>query len=247
MDAERWGTSGCLDGAVGHTQRMQPYTPTAVAEALLSQLDGAAVRRGRASLAIPGGRSPGPVLTALARLCPSGLRSRLDLFWLDERAVPPGHPERNDAATLAAWTRGGPLPGRVYPMAAEADDLEAAAVAYAATLPSRLDACLIGVGEDGHVASLFPRHPALGDPAAVLVVSDSPKPPPRRLSIGLGPIVQAGFRAVLCLGTAKAAVWQAVQTGPDRACPASLLPRADTAWYLDDAAVAGLAGGSPRP
>ena len=82
---------------------MLPYTPDTVAEALFQVLDQAAAARGRATLAIPGGRSPGPVLGALARMCTPFLRERLHLLWADERAVPPGHADRNDLPTLAAW------------------------------------------------------------------------------------------------------------------------------------------------
>src|SRR5437868_1951336 len=113
---------------------MLPYSPTAVAEALLAVLDQAAVARGRCTLAIPGGRSPGPVLTALSGMLEPFVRDRLRLLWLDERAVPRGHPDRNDAPTLAAWERGGPLPAQVHPMPAEDDDLERAAAAYARVL-----------------------------------------------------------------------------------------------------------------
>ena len=67
---------------------MLPYSPASLAEALLALLDDAAARRGRATLAIPGGRSPGPVLTHLARICDPFVRDRLSLLWLDERAVP---------------------------------------------------------------------------------------------------------------------------------------------------------------
>lgn len=220
---------------------MQPYSPDIVADAILAALDEAAAARGRASLAIPGGRSPGPVLTALSRLCTPFVRERLDLLWLDERAVPPGHPERNDAPTLAAWSAGGALPARVHPMPAHAADLHAAAESYArvlraATVDGRIDACLVGVGEDGHVASLFPSHPGLSELSDCFAVADAPKPPPRRLTLSLPAVCRARTRAVLCLGAAKGWTLRAWRGGPDPACPASLLPRAGTAWFLDDAA-----------
>src|SRR5262245_54030730 len=135
---------------------MLPYQPDTVAEALATLLDAAAAANGRATLAIPGGRSPGPVLTALAKLVDGFLRPRLHLLWLDERAVPPGHADRNDAPTLAAWKAGGELPGHVHPMPAERDDLHAAAADYTRTLHEAtggagLDVCLVGMGEDGHI------------------------------------------------------------------------------------------------
>ncbi len=224
-----------------------PYAPATVAEALCALLDAAAAARGRATLAIPGGRSPGPVLTHLARILDPFVRDRLTLLWLDERAVPPGHPERNEASTLAAWDAGGARPARVLAMPAEARDLEAAAETYArelheATGDGVLDACLIGLGEDGHFASLFPRHPGLAELSDCFVVSDSPKPPARRLTLGLPVVVRARARVVLCLGAAKGWALAAWRRGPDPACPASLLPRAGTLWYLDDAAATAALG-----
>ena len=87
---------------------MLPYLPPTVAEAIAALLDQAAAERGRCTLAIPGGRSPGPVLTALAGILTPFVRERLHLLWLDERAVPLGHADRNDAPTLAAWREGEP-------------------------------------------------------------------------------------------------------------------------------------------
>jgi 6-phosphogluconolactonase len=222
---------------------MPPYHPATVAEALLAVLDAAALARGQASLAIPGGRSPGAVLREMARLCDPFLRQRLHLLWLDERALPCRHPERNDAAGLAAWTEGGPLPAHVHPMPAEVEDLDEAAQRYAATLHAAtaggaLDACLIGMGEDGHLASLFPHHPGLRELSPVFAVEDSPKPPPRRLTLGLGVIAHAQVLAVLVLGADKGRIAARARCGPDPALPVSLLPQDRTLWYCDDAAAA---------
>ncbi len=237
---------GCQAGLHGNLPPMLPYLPSTVAEALYTVLDQAAATRGRATLAIPGGRSPGPVLTALAGLCTTYLRERLHLLWLDERAVPVGHAERNDGPTLAAWQAGGPLPTHVYPMAAERDDLEAAAAEYAMHLKAAtggsgaLDACLIGIGEDGHLASLFPHHAGLKELADVFPIHDSPKPPSRRLTLSLPVLHRAAQHVVLALGAAKGVIAMRSARGPDPAIPVSLLPRGRTVWYLDDAAAAAL-------
>lgn len=245
------GAGACPPGPRSEKPGMQPYDPGTVAEFLVDALEAAAVARGVATLAIPGGRSPGPTLAALARLCDNRLRERLHLLWVDERAVPPGDPERNDAATLAAWQSGGPLPAHVHPMPAEAPDLEAAAVAYAAVLAAvtagrGLDAVLLGIGEDGHVASLFPQHAALADPHPVLAITDAPKPPPRRLTVSLGVLRSAGRTAVLATGPAKGRVARAAWNGPNRAIPASLLAADRCSWFLDDAAAAAAAGAEPQ-
>jgi 6-phosphogluconolactonase len=222
---------------------MLPYLPQTVAEAVVNLLDAATAARGYATLAIPGGRSPGPVLTAIAREVSPFVRNRLHLLWLDERAVAVGAPERNDGPTLAAWQEGGALPAHVHPMSAEAADLDAAADAYAVTLHAAtrggpLDVSLVGIGEDGHFASLFPNHAGLSELATVFAVTDSPKPPPRRLTLGLGPISQSRQVVILALGAAKGDVARRAGQGPDRALPVSLLPKSNSVWYLDDAAAA---------
>ena len=175
------------------------------------------------------------------------MRERLTLLWLDERAVPLGHGERNDAAMLAAWDAGGPRPARVLAMPAEQPDLDAAADSYAGALRAAtgdgvLDVCLIGVGDDGHLASLFPQHAGLTELSDCFAVVDSPKPPPRRLTLSLPVLARARARVVLCLGAGKAWTLAAWRRGPDPSCPVSLLPREGTMWYLDDAAAAALPG-----
>jgi 6-phosphogluconolactonase len=223
---------------------MLPYQPSTVAEALYQLLDQAAATRGRASLAIPGGRSPGPVLTALAAICEPFVRERLHLLWVDERAVPLGHADRNDTPTLAAWQAGGPLPAYVHAMPAEQADLEAGAQAYAQTLSAAtggsgiIDACLIGIGEDGHIASLFPNHAGLKELAEVFAIYDSPKPPAKRLSLSLPVLSKARQHLVLALGAAKGEVAKKALRSVDYALPVSLLPKERTVWYLDDAAAA---------
>jgi 6-phosphogluconolactonase len=128
-------------------------------------------------------------------------------------------------------------------MPAEHDDLEAAAVTYAGVLQQAtkgsgiIDVCLIGIGEDGHFASLFPNHAGLQELADVFVITDSPKPPAQRLSLSLPVIMRAQHLVVLALGAAKGVVAKQARRGPDKSLPVSLLPPGKTLWYLDDAAV----------
>ena len=206
---------------------------------ILDKLRRAVEERGRAAMAIPGGRSPGPVLTALAGRLPDEVRRRLHLFWVDERSVPPGDKKRNSSATLAAWKRGGPLPAYIYPMPAEYQDLEAGAREYAETLDRvtdgrPLDLCLLGVGEDGHIASLFPNHPGLRRDEPVFAVYDSPKLPPRRLTLSLPVLCAAGVRVVLAPGREKGLIFNEAVKGPDPSLPVSLLPSNNTVWFADE-------------
>jgi len=244
-------TDGCTGRLYGTLHAMLPYHPATVAEAIHVFLDRAAVARGRATLAIPGGRSPGPVLTALAGICEPFLRERLHLLWLDERAVPLGDGDRNDAPTLAAWTAGGALPAHVHPMPAEEKDLDRAAADYADTMRrslvgGALDVALVGIGEDGHCASLFPNHPGLKDLGEVMVVRDSPKPPKNRLTMTLPVLHRTRDLVILALGAAKGRIAAAARRGPNPAIPVSLLPQERCWWYLDDEAARACTSASGR-
>jgi 6-phosphogluconolactonase len=108
----------------------------------------------------------------------------------------------------------------------------------------------VGIGEDGHFASLFPDHPGLSELAEVFAITDSPKPPVRRLTMGLSPIVSAEHVVILALGSAKGHVARQAQIGPQRSLPVSLLPKSKCIWYLDDEAMAVFGGygtaGQPR-
>jgi 6-phosphogluconolactonase len=225
-----------------------PFTASAVAESIWEARDQAAVAHGRASLAIPGGRSPGPVLTTLAGMIEPQLRKKLSLLWLDERAVPEGHADRNDASTLAAWEEGGALPGQVLPMPAEQPDIAAAARLYAeqlaaATAGQPLSACLIGIGEDGHFASLFPDHPGLDELDPVFVCEHSPKPPALRLSMSLPVIRAATSKEVLVMGAAKGErIAQALEAGVQRQNPVSYLLATGARAWCDDAAMQTVGG-----
>jgi 6-phosphogluconolactonase len=127
------------------------------------------------------------------------------VYWSDERAVPPTDEQSNYGMADESLLCGVPLsPAQVHRMPGDADDLEAAARAYAATLahelaptdhaPPTLDLIWLGVGDDGHTASLFPGSPLLRvRDRWVAAVTDAPKPPPRRLTLTL-PVIDAARR-----------------------------------------------------
>jgi len=197
-------------------------------------------RSGRFTIAIPGGSVAEAFLPRLARvpLDPT----RVDVFWVDERAVPEDSPESNAHLGRSLWLDPGGFPcERVHPMPGSASDLDAAAAEYARLLvategaPSVLDLVLLGVGEDGHVASLFPGHPALMEESALVVaVNDAPKPPARRLSLTLPVLAGAERVIVAAFGKAKA---DAMKAALDPASPlpvARVLSRAKRALVLVD-------------
>jgi 6-phosphogluconolactonase len=136
--------------------------------------------------------------------------SRITLYWGDERAVPPDSDESNFALAEQMLLRplGAKAPNTTR-MPAEVPDLQFAAREYAALLPPALDVLILGVGDDGHICSLFPGHAALREESArVVVIEDSPKPPPRRLSLGLQYVLRSRHIWIVAVGERKRPVLQ---------------------------------------
>jgi 6-phosphogluconolactonase len=190
-------------------------------------------------LALSGGRTPGPVYRELAAR-PGVAWNRIDLYLVDERAVPPDHVDSN--FRMIRETLLDPLgsaPRSVHRIEAERDNLDEVAADYARLLPATIDLMVRGIGNDGHTASLFPGHFVLNQSAAVLP-SVAPQPPVQRISLGPRMIRDARSRIVLATGADKAEpVWLATE-GPwdPEHCPAQLAR--DSLWILDHAAAARL-------
>lgn len=234
----------------------------AAAARVLVRLIDAQTARGYACLVLTGGRVADKLHRAIAA---SSARdavdwSKVDLWWGDERFLPSGHPDRNETQVRAALLDSLPLdPLRVHPMPAsdgpDGDDPEAAAARYAdqlaqsarpgtARLP-HFDLLMLGVGEDGHVASVFPEHPAAYETRAVAAVRGAPKPPPVRLTLSLPTINTAEEVWLIAAGSEKAgAVGMALTGGGPVQLPAAGVHGVDrTLWLLDRAAAAEV---SPR-
>lgn len=194
--------------------------------------------RERVSWGVPGGSA----LRLVEGLEPSDWAfDRTDVILIDERAVPPDHEESN----LRAVRRVLPEELRVAPFYVTERGLEGSRDDYAELLGSfgrELDAVLVGVGPDGHIASLFPGRPELeADSERALVVRDSPKPPPERLSLSLPVIAGAGLVVVAALGQEKAEVMARVLSQGDTELPlARLVRRAARVEVLLDPAAASL-------
>jgi len=184
---------------------------------------------------------------------------RVHVWWADERYVPSDSDERNDVAARRAGLDALPLdPARVHQMPAAdsdfADDVELAAQAYADELAALMspdehddvphfDVVLLGVGPDGHCASLFPGHPGVYErEAAVIAVRDSPKPPPTRLSFTFRALDAANEVWFVASGESKAdAVARALSGAPKEQVPAAgPHGRQHTRWLIDRAAAAKL-------
>ncbi|MEV3937110.1 6-phosphogluconolactonase [Glycomyces sp. NPDC049804] len=202
----------------------------AVAARLLNRLadaqsrsgTGAQSRRGEASIVLTGGRIAAKVYQ---NILGSPIRtvvdwSKVDFWWGDERFLPSGDPERNETQAREAFLDHLPVdPARVHPMPASdaVATPEEAAKLYAAELGPQVpafDLLLLGIGEDGHVASLFPGNPALEAEGAVVGVRNSPKPPPERVSLTMSAINAATAAWIIASGEGKAeAVDEALSKG----------------------------------
>jgi 6-phosphogluconolactonase len=227
-----------------------PALVEALAHRVLEAGRAALDARGTFSIALPGGSMATTFFPALARLPLDW--SRTDFFWGDERAVPPLDSESNYALARTSWLAPAGVPAaRIHRMAGDEKDLTRAAEAYAAELervtgrPPRLDLVLLGVGPDGHVCSLFPGHPLLSERRRIVaVIEDSPKPPPRRLTLTRPVLASAEQVVIVALGQGKAAVMREALEDPDSALPVALVAREArrATVLLDDDAAALLRG-----
>ena len=205
-----------------------------MAEAAAGHVAHALATRTRFRIAVSGGRTPAELYRRLAR-APGVEWDRCDVFFVDERAVPPDHPDSNWRLVTEHWLV--PLEDRAphaHRMRGEAADLEAAAREYETLLETPLDLVVLGIGEDGHTASLFPGSPWTHErDRRVVVVSDSPKPPARRLTITPRVLGEARELMMLATGAEKAgAVARALApAGEVSECPARLAR--EGGWWLD--------------
>jgi 6-phosphogluconolactonase len=235
-----------------------PLLAQAVAARLVTGLTDAAAARGRASVVLTGGGIGTKVLEELAAAPARDAIDwrHLDVWWGDERFVPAGDPDRNETGARAALLDHVDVdPARVHPMPGpdgpDGDDPDAAAARYASWLADAaktagqgpvpaFDVLMLGIGPEGHVASLFPGLPALGDGRPVVAVRNSPKPPPTRLSLTLPSIQAAREVWILASGEEKAdAVALALSgDGPAPVPAAGARGRQRTLFLLDGAAAA---------
>lgn len=200
------------------------------------QLRRAVARRGLATAAFSGGSTPAAMLAALARLDVPW--PRVHVFQADERAVPDSHPDRN-LGLLRTWllTRGSLPVANLHPMPVADADLDAAAARYAATLrevcgdPAVLDVVHLGLGADGHTASLVPGDPVLEvadrDVAATGVYGGH-----RRLTLTYPALDRARCRVWLVAGADKAPALGRLVEG-DRDVPAGRVARTNAVVLTD--------------
>ena len=220
-----------------------------LADELETRATDALASRGRFVIALPGG--------SVAQIFfPDFMNarvdwSRTDFFWIDERAVGPEDPASNYFLARRLWLEAAGVPlNRMHRMRGEDPDLRRAALDATEDLiqvagnPPRLDLALIGAGEDGHVASIFPGAQRIEPPPSSLVepVYDAPKPPARRLTVTMGVLSSARRVVVAVVGSSKAdAIRSWIQGGSSPL--AELLQLAKSPLVLLDHDAAGLADG----
>jgi 6-phosphogluconolactonase len=230
----------------------------AAAARLAVRLLDAQAARGSASVVLTGGGIAARMYASL-REAPTRDAvdwSRVDFWWGDERFLPAGDPDRNETQARAALLDSLPVdPARVHAMPSsdgpDGNDPEAAAASYAAELAAAarpgtaklpyFDVVLLGVGEDGHVASVFPEHPVVYESRPVSAVRGSPKPPPTRITLTLPTLNTAGEVWLIAAGAGKAgAVGMALAGGggPVQVPAAGVEGVERTLWLLDRAAAA---------
>jgi 6-phosphogluconolactonase len=202
------------------------------AEVLVTAISSARVVHGEAHVALAGGSTPRRAYELLGPLL--GDWEHVHLWFGDERCVGPDDPDSN--ARMVAESLQAPgatvhrVPGELGP-----DD---AAEVYARELGDTvLDVALLGLGPDGHTASLFPSAPELDADGIAVGVRDAPKPPPERVSLTLAKLNEAGRIVLLTAGAEKRDAVARVLADPDPATPASLLDRDKLELIADEAAL----------
>jgi 6-phosphogluconolactonase len=233
----------------------------AVAARFITRLTDVQAAQGSASVVLTGGTIAARTYSAVRDSPARGSvdwRS-LDVWWGDERFLPSGDPERNETQARAALLDSVPLdPARVHPMPAldgpDGNDPEAAAQRYANELAAAtrledhgsapmFDLLMLGVGPDGHIASLFPDRPAVYETErTVVAVRGAPKPPPTRLTLTAPTISGAKDIWLIVSGEDKArAVALALSgAGATQIPAAGASGRMRTLWLLDRAAASQL-------
>lgn len=228
----------------------------AATERFVDIVAAAQAERGSACVALTGGGAGIAMLQRLRDHSDPIDWANVDIYWGDDRFLPADDPERNEKQAREALLNFVPVdPNRVHPMAPSdgefGDDIEAATAAYAEILRAgadddgvpEFDVHLLGMGPEGHINSLFPHTAAVReDSAYVVAVTDSPKPPPKRITLTLPAVRRAKQVWLLVSGAGKAEAAAACLNGAssDDWPAAGATGSVATVWFVDDAAASAL-------
>ena len=208
------------------------------AEVIARKIHAAVQARGLCTMALSGGSTPGPVYEELGEsdLAAKIPWSQIEIYFADERNVPLDHPESNYRLVKETLLKSHPESlGRMFRMPADAADRALAARRYARRLPDPLDLLVLGMGADGHTASLFPGSPALVVHDRAVVAASG------RVSLTDAALNRSAQVLFLVAGAQKAAALAAVLEGPPAAqqFPAQLIrPESGAITWLVDVAAA---------
>jgi 6-phosphogluconolactonase len=225
----------------------------AAAVLLVSQANLAVARRGRFSVALSGGGTPRRAYELLAGppFLDQAPWDRMHVFWGDERCVPLDDPRSNAGMAKAAWLDRVPIPkAQIHPLdcagapAEAAGNYEAQLREFFAGQPPRLDLVLLGLGTDGHTASLFPGSPVLAETERWAAPVSAAEADLYRVTLTAPLINQAAVVAFLVAGGSKAGVLSEVLHGPRDSgrLPAQLIQpqNGEVLWLIDQEAAARL-------
>ena len=220
----------------------------AAAARLVGVITSAIVNRGRADVVLTGGTVGIELLRQVTGYSPDIDWAKVHLYWGDERFVPHDDADRNFRQAREALLESISIPAEnVHAMAASdgefGDDPERAARAYERSLPDEFDVHLLGMGGEGHINSLFPDTSAVRETERLVVaVTDSPKPPPRRITLTLPAVRRAKEVWLVVAGEEKADAVAAAIGGADVVdIPAAgAVGREKTVWLLDKASASKL-------
>lgn len=190
--------------------------------------------KGCCSVMLTGGRSAKRLYASWAQVPGFQQMLGVQFYFGDERCVQPEHPESNYGMAMRVLFRQRVPPGcSLSRLEGDALDIDLAARRYDEDLPEQIDVLLLGVGEDGHIASLFPGSAALGEEHRQVVSIVGPKPPFERLTITPVVLRKATSIFVLAPGPAKMKILDRVMASPDAATslPACLVSK--NTWLME--------------
>jgi 6-phosphogluconolactonase len=210
--------------------------PLRAARLIQDRINVICCEQGRCNVMLTGGRNAARLYMAWARLQSFQRLNRVSFYFGDERCVSPDHPESNYGMVMRTlFQRGVPEGCSVFRIEADDPDREAAVMRYGNALPKTINVMLLGVGEDGHIASIFPGSAALHEAGQRVLFITGPKPPYERFTVTYQVITQATSVFVLAAGAEKAAVLSRALQNPEDvdALPVRLVLNAT--WLLDTA------------
>lgn len=197
-----------------HTFSDAEAVAQATAERILQAATQAIASRGRFRLVLAGGTTPAQAYRLLRAADADW--DKWFIYFGDERGLPADHAERNSVTAHETWLAHVAIPAQnIFPIATQ-QGIDIAVEKYTAIVAAArpFDLVLLGMGEDGHTASLFPGHP-LDASALVIAVRDAPKPPPQRVSLGLAALNAAREVLIIVTGSGKQAAVRRWKEGED--------------------------------